>query len=352
MPEALTANDVEPFVSVLICTRNRKDSPALTVRSVLACDYPNFEVLILDQSEDTTTQDAMAFCAGDSRARYIRLSSTPGKPRALNKGWQLARGKYLLLTDDDCEVAADWIRQMVAVFENDPRVGCIFGDLTAAPHDTARGFIPDHRIETDQTLHTADDFRKLPPWANTGVGANMALRADIVASLQGWDTCIGPGTKFRSGDDVDMATRVLRTGHALRLFPPAQVVHHGYRFNTSARQDAARAAFGMGAMFAKHLRGGFVQVEALRRLSARGMAVFQRLVRLQIPLGLTYPTSFVRGVAAGLRHPVDQTTWVFQPVDDAESSAWASQVASVVPPSRRPMGDGNGFNQPKSDSGA
>jgi hypothetical protein len=239
---------------------------------------------------------------------------------------------------------------MVAVFENEPRVGCIFGDLTAAPYDTALGFIPDHRIQTDQTLYTADDFRKLPRWANTGVGANMALRTEIVEALQGWDMCIGPGTKFRSGDDVDMATRVLRAGHALRLFPGAQVVHHGYRFNTSARQDASRAAFGMGAMFAKHLRGGFVQVEALRRFTARGTHIFDQLFELKIPLGITYPAAFVWGIAAGLRHPIDQALWVFLPVDDAESSVWASQVASVVPPSRRPTGDRRDVNHSKPDT--
>jgi GT2 family glycosyltransferase len=330
-----SATEGKPLASVLICTRNRRDSVAVTVRSVLACTYPQFEVLVLDQSEDTKTEEALAFFAEDTRANYIRMSSTPGKPRALNRGLQIARGEYLLLTDDDCEVAPDLIDAIVGAFQENPRVGCIFGDLTAAPHDPSEGFIPDHRIEKDQTLYTGADIRKLPRWANTGVGANMGLRRHVVEELEGWDPCIGPGTKFRSGDDIDIASRVLRAGYALRLWPEARVVHHGYRHSASARQDMIRFGFGMGAMFAKHLRGGYIHSEAVRRVSDRCAQIVERAVRLEPPHGFSYLRGFARGFMSGMTHPLDSRSWRFIPEEDEDSGIWAAQVADVVPRSRR-----------------
>ena len=55
-----TATNIEqPPVSVIVATRNRGDSIVNTVNSILANNYPNFELYVIDQSDDDLTEKAV-----------------------------------------------------------------------------------------------------------------------------------------------------------------------------------------------------------------------------------------------------------------------------------------------------
>jgi GT2 family glycosyltransferase len=318
-----------PLVSVFVCTLNRRDNVIPTVASIRKCGYENFELFLLDQSEDDSTEKAMvaAFPDRDPRVKHVRLAR-PGKPLALNEGVKQARGRYVLLTDDDCEVAPGWIEAIVAGFRRDPTVGCMYGTVDAAPHDKAAGYVPDRVIDEPKTIRRLSDLLTMPGWGNFGMGANMAVRTDVIQALGGWDACIGPGTKFGSGDDTDLAVRTLRAGHSLHLLPDAHVVHYGFRYWKSARRDLSRIAFGLGAVFAKHARCG-----ALFPGAARPAAYFARqsvafLMRAQRPAGAVFVASWCRGLWAGMKQPIDRTMSAFIPDSDAASYTW--HVAEVV----------------------
>lgn len=95
-----------PPVSILVPARNEEKRIAACVQSLLAQDYPDFELLVLDdRSEDATRQILTSIAAGDARLRVLPGSPTP--PGMLGKNWacaQLAkeaRGELLLFTDAD-----------------------------------------------------------------------------------------------------------------------------------------------------------------------------------------------------------------------------------------------------------
>ena len=73
-------------VSAIICTRNRGNKIASAVQSVLACEYPSFDVTIIDQSTDDLTREAVEQLAVDEpRLRYVH-STAAGLSRAYNNG--------------------------------------------------------------------------------------------------------------------------------------------------------------------------------------------------------------------------------------------------------------------------
>jgi O-antigen biosynthesis protein len=316
-----------PIVSVLVCTRNRRENVVPTIRSVQTCGYARFELLILDQSDDDKTEKASTpLCVEDARLRYFRLPR-PGKPVALNEGLKHARGRYILLTDDDCEVLPGWVDAMVAAFEADPRVGCVYGSVDAASHDAAQGYVPARALTRTHTIFGLDAFLTRG-WENFGMGASMAVRADVISALGGWDVCIGPGTKFGSGDDTDLAIRTLRAGHGLHFCPTAKVVHYGFRQWKSSRRDFSRIGFGLGAVFAKHLRCGAFFSGGLRAAAHEAAQSARRLSRWQRPGSVTFLSGWLRGLLAGLRQPVDRGTNRFVP--DAGGSDYHGRVAEVV----------------------
>jgi glycosyltransferase involved in cell wall biosynthesis len=317
-----------PLASVLVCTRNRRDNVVPTIRSITECGHPSFEIIVLDQSDDDVTQHAVARAFGsDARVRLLRLSRA-GKPMALNEGLREAKGRYLLLTDDDCEVIPGWIAEMERAFADHPRIGCVYGSVEAAPHDAAQGYIPARTITRLHYIERLDEFLVMPGWENYGMGANMAFRIDALRAIEGWDDCIGPGAKFGSGDDNDVAVRILSAGYGIGFCPSSRVIHYGFRLWKSIRRDLGRRGFGLGAVVAKHVRLGVGFPGGLRAVRYEAGQCAARLLRGERPRGVAFVAGWVRGFVAGLRQPIDRRASRFISVDSPRDHV--EQVAEVV----------------------
>lgn len=328
----MPSRDSNPLVSVLICTINREDNVLSTVRSVRACQYPNCEVLVLDQSDTDATRSALESSGElETLTRYFRLPFT-GKARALNFARTQAKGSLLLLTDDDCEVTPGWIRAMVDAFHSDSRIGCVYGDVCAGPYDDDQGYIPVCPILNFSVARTLGDLilSAMPNWRNFGIGASMAVRAEAVALVGGWDCCVGPGSKFGSGDDTELGARLVASGFAIAYSPDARVVHHGFRTWEGVRRDAARTGFGFGAISAKYLKFGLLYQGGYRVFGAASVAAFKRVLRRERPLGVTFPLAWLRGFHAGLAHPVSRHDRRFVFEAPLTPSAHKDRVANVV----------------------
>ena len=95
-----------PFVSVIVPARNEERSIARCLESLLAQDYADFEVVVVDdQSSDATPEIIAALGADNPRLRLVSGTPPPsgwlGKPHALSEGVAVACGEILLLTDAD-----------------------------------------------------------------------------------------------------------------------------------------------------------------------------------------------------------------------------------------------------------
>jgi chlorobactene glucosyltransferase len=105
--EASGESGVGPLVSILVPARN-EGARVLTqsIRSMLAQDYPNFEVVAVDdRSTDDTLELLEEVARADARLKVIRGRALPagwiGKPWALEQAKRVARGEWLLATDAD-----------------------------------------------------------------------------------------------------------------------------------------------------------------------------------------------------------------------------------------------------------
>ncbi len=299
--------DAVLFVTAVICTAGRAGSIRTAVGALLASAYRAFEVIVVDQSDDATTEDALSDLRSDDRLRYLHPGPI-GKAAALNVGLSEGRGEILACTDDDCVVAADWLERIVSPFSGRPRVAVVFGRVDPAPHDSNAGFIPAYAPVRDRERTT------LIGRAPNGMGASMAVRKSAIVRIGGFDPAIGPGGAFRSGDDRDIAIRALLAGFSIYDAAGAVVVHHGFRTFREGREHAHRAWYGMGAICAKPLKARrpeilFVAAD-LFILRAVGPAVMD-VLHWRRPRGLTRIASFVAGFARGLATPLRTDALVF-----------------------------------------
>lgn len=127
------AAEYAPAVSVLVPAYNEENTIALCIRSVLASDYPDFEVIVIDDGSSDGTGQALRPFVEDGR---IHLLTKPngGKASALNQGLAVARGDIVLFTDADTIFQPNTLRNAVAYFA-DPSIGAAGGnDTPLDPH--------------------------------------------------------------------------------------------------------------------------------------------------------------------------------------------------------------------------
>lgn len=244
-----------PSITVLICTRDRGESIQSTLRSILACHYPDFTLLVVDQSCDRRTEQAVAVFAEDPRLRYLR-THTQGLSMALNIGLAMSTSDIVVITDDDCEVPPNWITEMVAPFVRYPQVAAVFCDVIAAPHDPQAGWIPiniaAHSFLVEDLTHwqTSDGV-------NVGIGAGMALRRSCAQAIGGFNPLFGSGSRFRSANDVEMTLHALAAGYQIYRTTTVGVIHYGFRTHEEGRHLTRRNLFGIGALYGQLLRRGY-----------------------------------------------------------------------------------------------
>ncbi|MGZ3663576.1 MAG: glycosyltransferase [Ktedonobacterales bacterium] len=288
-------------ITVCICTRDRGESIIATLRSIATSSYPDFDVVIVDQSASDDTAIAVEQTIGmDARFTYVRSSSV-GASAARNVAIAHARGKVLAFTDDDCEVSEHWLELIAGYFEAQPHVGLICGEVRAGPHDTGSGFIPDYLVLTPR--RTSSPWLK---WRCRGISANMAFRADALQTVGLFDEMLGPGSPLFLAEDYDLTYRVLKAGYTVLSVADAYVVHHGFREWKDARILMRRSGFGTGAAYMKHVRLGDVAIvptffhDWLHVISVRRVLLFQR------NSGLAYALWYLRGAINSFRYPIDK----------------------------------------------
>ena len=114
------AGGVAPFVSVIVPARNEERSIRSCVESICASDYPNFELIVVDDRSDDATLELARAIPANHATRLVAVEGRPlpeawmGKPWACAQGARVARGSLLLFTDADTVHAPELLGRAVA----------------------------------------------------------------------------------------------------------------------------------------------------------------------------------------------------------------------------------------------
>jgi glycosyltransferase involved in cell wall biosynthesis len=238
-----------PTVSVLISTRDRPQHIVECLRSVLATEDDDFEVVVIDQSRTPLAAEQSGPFLADRRVRWIS-SPTTGLSASRNIGLAAARAPVIAFTDDDCRVEPGWVAAIRHAFQADFEMGMLFGTVVLRAEDRADGYAAE--FEAGPRTEYRGYFPNIrEPW---GIGANMALRQTVADCVGNFDELLGAGGHFRAGEEIDFTIRALNKGHKVVLSDETCVYHLGLRRGLAARQLIRGYGIGMGAALGKHVR--------------------------------------------------------------------------------------------------
>ncbi len=228
-----------PSVAVVICTRNRPESVRVTLRSILASDYPDErrEVIVVDNAAEADPSIAVAAEeAGERVPVRVIHEPVPGLSNARNCGLRAADVEIIVFADDDVEVDRHWLKALVAPFRQDERVGATSGLTLPGAMDSpvqlwTEGFGGRVRPLDRRRFDLAEPPPDRPLFPFTvgefGAGRNMAFRRKLLDRLGGFDPALGPGTIAHDGDDIETLLRLILAGHAV-VHDPAAIVYHAH----------------------------------------------------------------------------------------------------------------------------
>ncbi|WP_397361982.1 glycosyltransferase [Olleya sp. R77988] len=186
-------------VSVIICAKNEAENIKIFLPYILEQDYPDFEVVLInDSSYDDTLDLFEAFALKNNNVKIVNVRNNEAfwgnKKYALTLGIKAAKYNHLLFTDADCKpVSNQWIKEMSAHFNQKQTIVLGYGAYNKIKNSLLNKLI---RFETLLTATQYFSFAKIGiPFM--GVGRNLAYHRDEFYQSNGFIKHM----KIRSGDD-------------------------------------------------------------------------------------------------------------------------------------------------------
>ena len=263
-------------ISVVVCsTLDREDYLAEALASITALTYPDFEVLVVDNSPDARAA-RLPWLERLDRVRVLR-EPRPGLSAARNCGLRAASGTLIAFTDDDVVVDDGWLHALARRFDKHPEDACVAGLILPKDVETPAqamferyydGMSPralsaaSYRLEcfprtralskatvreTDDAGHVVARF-SVYGVGKFGAGANMAFRTSVLRDNGGFNVTLGAGTPTAGGEDIGVFARLAWRGYGMAFEPAALVFHRHREDDRSLRRQIEAYGLGFVAM--------------------------------------------------------------------------------------------------------
>jgi glycosyltransferase involved in cell wall biosynthesis len=221
-----------PRVSVIVCSYNGGKTLKDCLESLDRLNYPDYEVILVDDGSKDNTQDLVkqyesarrerAEKTGERLPHFVNVvQPNMGLSYARNVGAKTASGDVFAYTDSDCMADPDWLYYLVGTLLSGDYVGVGGPNISPPAVDWIQAAVaaapggPSHVLLTDVVAE------HIP-------GCNMAFHRAAFESVVGFDV------EYRkAGDDVDFCWR-LQTNGGVIAFSPSAIVWHYRRFTLQA----------------------------------------------------------------------------------------------------------------------
>ena len=210
----------KPFVSIMVPAHDEESVIASTIENILQIDYPNFEVIVIDDRSHDNTASVIKDLE-NKHEKVIALirdkNAFPGKSAVLNDALAIAKGEAILVFDADATVKSDFLTKLIPNLEP--------ADVGAVQ---ARKIIRNKDVNLltrcQNNEYTMDTYLQVGRDAVKGAvelrGNGELIKRQALEDIGGWNN-------YTITDDLDMSTRLHIKGWDVRFCPDACVYEEG-----------------------------------------------------------------------------------------------------------------------------
>ena len=185
-------------VSVVISARNEYFNLKKNLPFILEQDYPDFEVLVVNDSSDDETYELLKSIAKEyPKLKIVNIPESlnffTGKKFPLSIGIKSAKNEIIILTDADCRpISPEWLKTIAENFDENTEIVLGYG-----AYEERKGLL--NKLIRFDTLQIAIQYLSysLAGFPYMGVGRNLAYRKSLFYKNKGFTSHY----KIQSGDD-------------------------------------------------------------------------------------------------------------------------------------------------------
>jgi len=207
--------DSFPMFSILIAAHNEHDQIENTINSLLDVDYPDYEIIAIDDgSIDGTDRIIHDLAEKHDKVRGVYMRENHGKAAALNAACASIRGEYVLTLDADTMLDAKALKWIAWHFNKFPRVGAVTGNPRVLNRTTLLAKIQVGEYST--IIGLIKRAQRILGKVLTVSGVIAAFRKQALEDVGFWDT-------HTVTEDIDITWRLERHFWDIRYEPRALV---------------------------------------------------------------------------------------------------------------------------------
>lgn len=242
LPSLDSAGLSEIAVSVVICTRNRKNELRKTLNTLSKQCLPGYfwEILVVDNASDDGSYQELLLRADKPKSR-LRVLREPqiGLSYARNTALLHARGRIVAFIDDDVTCDAGWLSELITPFKKG-NVVAVGGTIEPAleEHDSWLSDLLPFEVGGPSSRYMFDiESDKIGRLGlPSPFGANMAMRRSAALEIGGFRHDLGWGKYFLPSEELEFFSRLRDASKGNILYVPgARVLHRVDRSRCSSK---------------------------------------------------------------------------------------------------------------------
>ena len=228
-----------PKISVIIPTYGREKPLIDSIEDILQQDYPDFEVLVIDQTQnhEIETETFLDNLAKSEKISWYKVNwaSLPG---ARNYGVRRAKGDIVMFIDDDVKLKPNYLQAHSKNYQENAEIGAVAGrvfdrmklaDSAQANEETSAysiDYLPEQARDPGIAWYYIDLVHTTKPQQVISArGCNMSFRRDIFTKYGIWFDERFRGSAVR--EESDFCLRLRKTNYKIWYDPKADLVHLG-----------------------------------------------------------------------------------------------------------------------------
>jgi poly-beta-1,6-N-acetyl-D-glucosamine synthase len=202
-----------PMITLVVPAYNEGVVIQAAIRSLLLLDYPNYEIIVIDDGSTDDTYEKALGVAREAQSIPIRVITkrNGGKAEALNTGMTAARGEFILNMDGDSKLSSNTLRACIKHFDN-PKIGAVAGNVKVINRENMWSNI--QALEYVEGLAMARKAQSFLRIVNIIPGPLGMFRKTVLQQVGGYD-------HDTFAEDCDLTLKMLMRGWQIAYEPTA-----------------------------------------------------------------------------------------------------------------------------------